>query len=101
MSLAWLSNSLPDVLFDAATITKFKMKNFAENKRVVLKKLNHANRFAIFYRSPITIPKLHLSSIKMIGFYYVSFGSSTDLPMQLRYKMFLSDANGDLVPIAF
>ena len=53
------------------------------------------------HRLQIQVPKLGISSFRIVGFSGASFASSSDLTSQLGYVCFLSDATEAVINIAF
>lgn len=99
MKLGWLTNTRPDVLFEIAILAQVTDAQFKASKRDCLKHLNRSVRYAITHRALLTIPKLNVSSICIIGFSDAPFANNRDLSIQLGYISLLVDKNCNSVPI--
>ncbi len=101
MKLAWLSHTRADCLFEISQLAQITEKIFNNEKSGCIRRLNKAARFALKHSLIISISKLDIRSLKVVGYYDSSFANNIDLSTKLGYIMFLVDAGDRSVPMAF
>lgn len=101
MKLAWLSKSRPDCLFEIAQLAQVTEEMFLQQPSAYIRRLNKAIKYATDNRIALKIPKLHRSSLRIVGFSDASFAKNSDLSSQLGYVIFLGDQSNNVVPIVF
>lgn len=68
MKLAWLSNTLPDCLFEISQLAQVTEAHFEDKHRDHIKRLNRVVKHAVDNRVSLRIPKLREEPLKIIGF---------------------------------
>ena len=101
MRLVWLSHTRPDCQFECSPLAQITEDVFDMKQTECLKRLNRAVNFAITHGYSLTVPKLHLKSLRVIGFSDSSFANNDDLSSQLGYICFLGDETERVIPIVF
>lgn len=101
MSPAWLSNSLPDCLFDISQLAQIEETICKEDKTSAISKTNKAIRRALDNHLELKIKSLDLATLKVIGFSDASFANNRGLSPQLVHIGFLSDESTAAIAIAF
>lgn len=101
MKLNWLANNRPDCQFETSQMAQVTEERFNTKKSKIIRGLKKATRYATENRISLKVPKLDVSSVRIVGFADASFANNADLSTQLGHICFLMDQNGSSVPINF
>ena len=101
MKLAWLAHTRADCLFEISQMAQVSKERFDKEKKAIIRRFNKTVRFAIEHGIGIAIPKLDLSSTKVVGFSDSLFANNHDLTTQLGHITLFVDGQGNAVPISF
>ena len=86
-------------MFEISQLSQVPEEMFQAGKTELIRRLNKAVKCAVDNRIKLKIPKLNMSSLKVIGFSDASFANNHDLSSQFGHIIFLGDENGDVVPV--
>ena len=101
MRLAWLSNTRPDLLFEISQCAQVTLERFKAKAQAFWKRLNSAIRYANNNVAHLKLPKLELSSVRIVGYSDASFANNHDLSSQLGRIARLIDDDDAAIRICF
>ena len=101
MRLAWLSYTRLDCQFESSQLVQITEDIIDMNQTEYLKRLNRAVNLSITHRYSLKFPKLHLKSLRVIGFSDSSFANNDDISSQLGYICFMGEETERAIPIVF
>ena len=101
MKLAWLTHTRRDCSYEVSQMAQVTRERFDLEPSKVIKNCNRMVKHVRMHRLLIQVPKLDISSLRIVGFSDASFASNSDLTSQLGYVCFLSDATEAVTIIAF
>lgn len=101
MKLAWLSHTRMDCLYDINQMAQVTEKIFEDNRKEIIYQYNKKVETIKDENVCLSIPKLDIESLLILGFSDASFGNNRDLSSQLGYTVFLTDKTETVIPIIF
>lgn len=79
MKLAWLANTQPDCQFEIWQMAQETEERFNAEKSKIIRGLNKATCYATDNRTSLKVPKLDMSTVRIVGFPDASFPNNADL----------------------
>ena len=101
MSLAWLENTRPDVVFKILQIAKVARAMYERDITAHWKRLNKATKYVSDRKSFIHIPTLDFSSLRITSYSESAFSNNVDLSSLPGRIVLVTDDIHDSVSVSY